>query len=297
MSMMGNEQWVLGNDVQQTRTLLPSTHCSLPSKKKLIINCDDYGWDAPATQAILELGVAGQVSSTTAMANFASDADLRDLQRLASPTFSVGLHLTLNAGQPLSAASAVPSLVNTDGQFYTSSQLWQRYLRGQVRREELKTEIAAQLHRLASAGLALTHADSHQHLHQYPLLGPALLGILRELGVRRVRRLTAAGRLDGRGLVLQAFALSSRHALRGFATPGALVSTFSTEPASGAGFRRGVAASLQQADLVEFMSHPGLSERAGSPLMRVPEYAFWRSGEARELLRELGCELVSYTAV
>jgi predicted glycoside hydrolase/deacetylase ChbG (UPF0249 family) len=37
---------------------------SLPSKK-LIINCDDFGWDAPATQAILELGAAGQISSTT----------------------------------------------------------------------------------------------------------------------------------------------------------------------------------------------------------------------------------------
>jgi predicted glycoside hydrolase/deacetylase ChbG (UPF0249 family) len=265
--------------------------------KKLIINCDDYGWDAPATQAILELGAAGQVSSTTVMANFASDAELRELARLASPTLSVGLHLTLNAGQPLSAASAVPSLVDANGQFYPSSQLWQRYLRGQVQRAEMKLEVAAQLRRLASAGLALTHADSHQHLHQYPLLGPALLGILRGLGVRRVRRLTAAGRLDARGLVLQAFALSSRPALRGFATPGALVSTFSTEAASAAGFRRGVAAAFQRTDLAEFMSHPGLSERAGSPLMRVPEYEFWRSGEARELLRAAGGELVSYLSL
>lgn len=265
--------------------------------KKLIINCDDYGWDAPATQAILELGAAGQVSSTTVMANFASDAELRELARLASPTLSVGLHLTLNAGQPLSAATAVPSLVNADGQFYTSSQLWQRYLRGLVRPPEMKLEIAAQLRRLTGAGLALTHADSHQHLHQYPLLGPALLGILRELGVRRVRRLTAAGRLDGRGLVLQAFALSSRPALRGFATPGALVSTFSTEAASAAGFRRGVAAAFRRASVAEFMSHPGLRERAGSPLMRVPEYEFWLNGEAREILSELGGELVSYASV
>ena len=265
--------------------------------KKLIINCDDYGWDAPATQAVLELGAAGQLSSTTVMANFASDAELRELARLASPTLSVGLHLTLNAGQPLSAASQVPSLVDAEGQFYKSSQLWQRFLRGQVRRAELKLEIAAQLHRLAAAGLDLTHADSHQHLHQYPLLGPALLQILYELGVRRVRRRTAVGRHDGRGLVLRAFAQSSRAALRPFRTPGALVSTFSTEAASANGFRRGVAAAFQQTEVVEFMSHPGLSERAGSPLMRVPEYEFWHGGEARELLRELGGEVVSYTAV
>jgi predicted glycoside hydrolase/deacetylase ChbG (UPF0249 family) len=265
--------------------------------KKLIINCDDYGWDAPATQAILELGAAGQVSSTTVMANFASDADLRALAKLASPTLSVGLHLTLNAGVPLSAASQVGSLLNADGQFYTSSQLWQRFLKGQVQCAEMKLEVAAQLRRLAAAGLAFSHADSHQHLHQYPLLGPALLGILHELGVRRVRRLTAAGRLDGRGLVLRAFARSSRAALRGFATPEALVSTFSTEPASAEGFRRGVAAGFRQAETVEFMSHPGLRERAGSPLMRVPEYDFWRSGAARELVRELGGEVVSYAAV
>ena len=261
--------------------------------KRLSINCDDYGWDPPATAAILELGAAGQVSATTVMANFATEADLRELRQLASPTFSVGLHLTLNAGQPLSAASAVPSLVDADGQFYASSRLWQRFLLGQLRREDLKTEVAAQLRRLTAAGLPPTHADSHQHLHQYPALGPALLSILRELGVRRVRRLTAAGRLDGRGLVLRAFAGLSRPALVGFSTPGALVSTFSTEPASAEGFRRGVAAAFEQADWVEFMTHPALAERPGSPLRRVAEYEFWRGGQAREILRELGGEQVS----
>lgn len=264
--------------------------------KKLIINCDDYGWDAPATQAILELGAARQVSSTTVMANFATDAELRELRRLP-PSFSVGMHLTLNAGQPLSAASRVPSLVNAEGQFYTSSQLWQRFLTGRVRRAELQLEVAAQLQRLAAAGLPPTHADSHQHLHQYPLLGSALLHILQGLGVRRVRRLTAAGRLDKRGLVLRAFASSSRAALQPFRTPGALVSTFSTEAASASAFRRGVAAAFEQADVAEFMSHPGLTDRLGSPLMRVPEYEFWRSGEAAELLRELGGEVVSYAAI
>ena len=264
--------------------------------KQLIINCDDYGWDAPATQAILELGAAGQVSSTTVMANFASDAELRDLRRLA-PRLGVGLHLTLNAGRPLSAAAQVPSLVDAQGQFYASSQLWQRFLRGQVRHAELRLEVAAQLRRLSAAGLPPTHADSHQHLHQYPRLGPALLQILQELGVRRVRRLTAAERRDGRGLVLRAFARSSRAALRPFRTPGALVSTFSTEAASASGFRKGVGAAFQQADLVEFMTHPGLSDRPGSPLRRVAEYEFWRGGAARELLRELGGELVNYAAV
>lgn len=266
--------------------------------KKLIINCDDFGWDAPATQAILELGAAGQVSSTTVMANFASRADLGALARLASPAFSVGLHLTLNAGQPLSAASQVPSLLTADGQFYSSSQLWQRFLRGKVRHSELRLEVAAQLAHLAAAGLTLTHADSHQHLHQYPLLGPTLLRILADLGVPRVRRLTAAGRRDGRGLVLQAFAKTSQRALGPFRTPQALISTFSTEPASTEAFRRGVAAAFRPGvQVAEFMSHPGLSERPGSPLMRVPEYEFWRSGAAPALLREVGAEVVSYAAV
>jgi predicted glycoside hydrolase/deacetylase ChbG (UPF0249 family) len=266
--------------------------------KKLVINCDDFGWDAPATQAILELGAAGQVSSTTVMANFASAAELRELARLASPTLSVGLHLTLNAGQPLSAASQVPSLVDANGQFYNSSQLWQRFLRGKVRRPELRLELAAQLKHLAAAGLDLTHADSHQHLHQYPLLGPVLLQLLAELGVRRVRRLTAAGRFDSRGLILQAFAKTSQRALGPFRTPQALITTFSTEAASADAFRRGVTAAFRPGVRVaEFMSHPGLSERPGSPLMRVPEYEFWRSGEARELLRAAGCEVVSYAAL
>lgn len=262
------------------------------SRKQLIINCDDYGWDAPATAAILELGAVGLVSSTTVMANFASDDELAALRRL--PRLSVGLHLTLNIGRPVSPAAAVPSLVNAAGNFYTSGQLWRRFLRGQVRRDELQTEVAAQLGRLQAAGFAVSHADSHQHLHQYPLLGPVLLDILRELGVRRARRLTAAGRTDRRGLVLRAFAQASRGALRGFATPEALVSAFSVRPASLAVFREGVAAAFRQAHVVEFMTHPGLSERPNSPLMRRPEYEFWRAEPWQAVLAEMGVEVISY---
>lgn len=36
---------------------------------RLIINCDDFGWDALATAGILDLAARGCVSSTTVLAN------------------------------------------------------------------------------------------------------------------------------------------------------------------------------------------------------------------------------------
>lgn len=261
---------------------------------RLIINADDYGWDAPATAGILDLAAAGCITSTTVLANWASEADLAALRPLTD-RLSVGYHLNLIDGPPVAPAAAVPSLLGPDGHFRPAAQQWLRYLAGQLRPAELATELSAQVGRLRDHGFALSHADAHQHLHLYPLLGPALTRILGQLGIRRLRRWSPQPSYGQRGRVLNAFGVLSAGGLRGFATPDALVADFSAAQAATLPlFAQGLARARRRGPTVEFMTHPGLADRPGSYLARRAEYEFWRGGAWREYLAEQGGRLVGF---
>ena len=264
---------------------------------RLIINADDFGWDAPATAAILDLAAQGCLSSTTVMANLATEADLAALRRV-SDRLSVGYHLNLILGPPVAPAAAVPSLLGPDGHFWPAQQLWLRYLGGQVRPAELAVELAAQIDRIHAHGLTLSHADSHRHLHLYPRLGPALTCLLGQLGVRRLRRWTPQPSYGQRGRILNVFGRISAHGLRGFTTPNALVADFSAAQAASLPlFAQGLARARRHGPTVEFMTHPGLADRPGSYLARRAEYEFWRGGTWREHLQELGGRLIRYDEI
>lgn len=264
---------------------------------RLIINCDDFGWDAAATAAILDLGAQGCISSTTVMANWASEADLAALRGLTN-RLSVGYHLNLIHGRPVAPAAAVPSLLGPNGQFWPAPQLWLRFLAGRLRPAELATELAAQTGRLRDHGLVLSHADSHRHLHLFPGLGPALTRLVRELGIRRLRRWSPQPSYAQRGRVLNAFGRLSAAGLRGFGTPDALVAGFSAAQAASLPlFAQGLARARRQGTTIEFMTHPGLADRPGSYLARRAEYDFWRGETWRGYLAEQGGRLIRYDEI
>ena len=48
-------------------------------------------------------------------------------------------------------------------------------------------EVGAQIQRCRAAGLPLTHADSHQHVHNEPMVFRAIQPVLKHLGIRHLR--------------------------------------------------------------------------------------------------------------
>lgn len=78
--------------------------------KKLIVNADDFGFSKAVTDAILDCHSNGIVTSTTLMSNMPF-AEYAASKAKVFPMLSVGLHMTLTEGKPLSAPADVDNLI------------------------------------------------------------------------------------------------------------------------------------------------------------------------------------------
>jgi predicted glycoside hydrolase/deacetylase ChbG (UPF0249 family) len=74
------------------------------------------------------------------------------------------------------------------GKFYSSlSAFAARAMLGGFDRDQLVAEIGAQIRKIQSTGLQVTHLDTHKHAHVFPEIFAALLRAARISGVRAIR--------------------------------------------------------------------------------------------------------------
>jgi predicted glycoside hydrolase/deacetylase ChbG (UPF0249 family) len=151
--------------------------------RQLVVNADDMGMTRGINHAIVEAHRDGIVTSTSLIANGAAFDDAIEQLRQC-PDLGVGLHVNVTQGLPLTGAS---SLADRRGRFHTLVGLTLRLSLGLVSRRELDAEIEAQAHRVAQAGIALSHFDSHENLHLHPMAAAAVARIAERMKVRFVR--------------------------------------------------------------------------------------------------------------
>lgn len=154
--------------------------------KRLIVNADDFGFNREITDGIVKSHLDGVVTSTTLMVNMPA-VEYAIGRSNDCPDMSVGLHVNLTLGKPVSSPTSVPSLVQANGEFLDRPTFFRRANRGQLRSQDLRREIRAQLDRMIELGLTPTHVDSHHH--SLSCLWPffAALRVLQEAGITRFR--------------------------------------------------------------------------------------------------------------
>ena len=261
--------------------------------KRLIINADDFGFDPDASEAILDLLEKRRISSTTVMANLVLSKDLERLKNI--PQAGIGLHVNLLDGKPLSPGDSVNSLIDESCEFLGAKKLFQKAFLGQISSREIHTEIEAQVNFLRDHGIQLTHADSHQHLHQFPILGKMIRESLSKLGVKKLRNSGAVEvNLKPRSLILAGFTRFSPIE-KSFQTTEGLISELSFGgEIEESKFWKSIKNSFRQKSLLELMTHPGLEDRPGSYLARKAEFELWNSLDTEKALNSLGIELVNF---
>ena len=155
--------------------------------KKLIVNADDFGLTEGVNRAVLDGHKNGILTSATLMANgMAFDSAVAASS--AAPDLGVGVHLNLTQGRPVCAASQVPSIVNHDGSFFPSPGiLARRIMTRKVDPRDVEKELRSQIEKVASAGIRITHLDSHKHIHLLPPLFGLVLKLAGAYGIDCVR--------------------------------------------------------------------------------------------------------------
>jgi predicted glycoside hydrolase/deacetylase ChbG (UPF0249 family) len=301
--------------------------------RKLIVNADDFGLTAGVNRAIVESHSGGVVSSATlmAMANGAAFADAVTAARSA-PNLSVGCHVVLVDGTPVSPPDAVDTLLAIRSaepdKFYSSlSAFAARAMLGGFDPDQLVAEITAQIRKIQSTGLQVTHLDTHKHAHIFPEILAALLRAARICGVRAIRnpfvplRAMPArlfkGKPDlwkryGQVRMLHTFSgpFQQRTKRAGLLTPDGVIGVIETgsitsrdgSPDGSSGYNsllRQTLANLPEGTW-ELVCHPGYNDvdlrRAGTRLLesREEERRLLTSPELRRFLDEQEIQIVSY---
>jgi predicted glycoside hydrolase/deacetylase ChbG (UPF0249 family) len=136
--------------------------------RQLVVNADDLGLTVGVNNGIFDAHDRGILTSASLFANAPATVDALGRIRVR-PSLGVGVHLALVDGTPMLPPGRVPTLIEDDGRFRAS---WKPFivacLRGRVAFDEIERELTAQIERIRSEGIRLTHLDAHKHVHAFP---------------------------------------------------------------------------------------------------------------------------------
>lgn len=153
--------------------------------RRLIVNADDFGLTSGVNRAIIEGNRSGIVTSATLMANAKATDSAIDVAK-AQPSLKTGCHVVLIDGVPL--AANLPSLTENPQRFRTSLKPFAlAAVRKRMAPDEIQREAEAQIRRIQSCGITLTHLDSHKHTHMFPHVLRPVLRAAKACGIRAIR--------------------------------------------------------------------------------------------------------------
>ncbi len=278
--------------------------------RRLIVNADDFGLTAGVNRGIVESHQNGIVTSTTLMAcstRFADAATLaKDLPRL-----SVGCHVVLVDGEPTTQPANIPSLVSSGSppEFRISLMNFAASAAsGRLDEGQIEAEITAQIEKLQSAGIQVSHLDSHKHTHMFPVVMRGMLRAARGCGVKAIRNpfeplvfaKFAKWKRQFQLRMMSSFRRNFQRALdeAGIATPDGCIGVAATGGLNQENFRQ-LIEQLPEGTW-EFVSHPGYNDQELDTVRtrlresREKELAILTSDATKEVLRREQVELISY---
>ncbi len=127
----------------------------------IIVSAEDLGGDPALNDEIFALTQSKAVTSASVIANgpaFAHAA--KALRHFCDCSF--GVHLNLTAFPPLRPSPHLQPILDENGSLY--EKLFEAPFTSQLQRAVLD-ELTAQVERAVAAGIAVSHFDSHHHIH------------------------------------------------------------------------------------------------------------------------------------
>jgi chitin disaccharide deacetylase len=129
----------------------------------LLIRADDLGMSHGVNLAVRKLAETGLPFSTSVMVTCPWYQEAIDILK-ENPHITPGIHLTMNSEWkyykwgPVAGQTAVPSLVDEDGYFFPTRDL---FYANEPKLEEIEIELRAQLERAKRSGVRFRYIDFH----------------------------------------------------------------------------------------------------------------------------------------
>jgi len=162
------------------------------AERLLVVVADDFGIGPETSRGILELACRRVITGSVLIVNSPHAPNAVEVWRKCGMPMEIGWHPCLTLDEPIASPKAVPSLVGGDGRLRSLGAFLKRLLLGLVRRAHIEAEFDAQFLRYVElVGEPPRMVNTHQHVSLFPLVGAALMNVLRRHGVtpyvRRVR--------------------------------------------------------------------------------------------------------------
>lgn len=153
--------------------------------KKIIITADDYGMSQAVNEAIDAGIAAGIITSTNVMTNMPCYKEALKLKE--NPNVSLGIHWVLACGKPVLPPEEVPTLVNTDGEFYPFPVFRQRLRKKLISFADVKKELLAQYNLYYDLLGQPDYWNTHQNTHVDMGIYRFFVDTAAELGITNMR--------------------------------------------------------------------------------------------------------------
>lgn len=154
---------------------------------KIIINADDFGIREETSLLIRKAIESRSLSSTTILANGPSKELATDCHN-DFPFASYGIHLNLTSFESVTHSKELYKYGVTDDKGVFTGKMKTMNTFPQDLLEAIKQELSAQIEVVLGLGVPLSHADSHHHIHTKKGLIETVGGVLKEYGIKRVRK-------------------------------------------------------------------------------------------------------------
>lgn len=259
---------------------------------KIIINADDFGFSHGINLAVRQGHLNGVINSTSLMINQKYTSEAVEMSR-KMPELPVGLHLNLTNGFALSSPDKISWLADENGNFNCGfvKLLLRTLFFPRKMKYQLWREMVAQVQKMESFGLKISHLDGHRHIQMIPLIYKIAEKLCAKYHIARMRIINenifhswkTQGKLVGikNGGVIKYIVLRCLTLYLKCRTPVYFFSILCTCRITPECMRRIRIPAKYQA--LEIMLHPGMPEVDKKDLSGVPDENILSSYRALEL--------------
>lgn len=153
--------------------------------RRLIVNADDLGINAPRSHGIFAAFEHGIVTSATLIVNGSDAAHAAKTAR--EKKMPTGIHLNFTEGGATADPSTVETLLKPNGEFHDRVSLRRLIGENAIDPVHVEREIRAQVEWFLDHHGAPTHLDGHHAMHTHAFIVPLLIPVLQRYGIRYVR--------------------------------------------------------------------------------------------------------------